>query len=415
MKTRISRNIGLFLILFIVGLFINTKPCLAASTEIKINTDKNEVTVGDEIIVYFNLSSDSQIGDFEAYLNYDDEILEYKEGPSFILGGIGLLKITDSNVMEGSDTRKYAIKFQTLKSGSAEISFQDPVMVFDFDTGMEMSVSHNVLNIEVKSAKTASDNAFLKSLKISPAQLEPEFQKETYQYSTSVSYETEKLIISAIPEDEKARVSISGNDFLKEGENKISITVLAESGVNIEYTIDVIREAKKEEHTETDEKPIEEIKSFFEVVKEGNNIYAIYSGKYELLVPGDHVSIPKGYIKTKAILSDISVTVFSRENDLDNDFLLIYARNEQGEEGFYQYDRKEKTLQRYEAGERRDYQNSNEGPSIEEIMTSQMYKKNLRKANFMIGLLSVVCILLLFALLGLGAQFLKRKGRRRRR
>ncbi|HHU73157.1 MAG TPA: hypothetical protein GXZ28_00830, partial [Clostridiales bacterium] len=278
MKTRISRNIGLFLILFIVGLFINTKPCLAASTEIKINTDKNEVTVGDEIIVYFNLSSDSQIGDFEAYLNYDDEILEYKEGPSFISGGIGLLKITDSNVMEGSDTRKYAIKFQTLKSGSAEISFQDPVMVFDFDTGMEMSVSHNVLNIEVKSAKTASDNAFLKSLKISPAQLEPEFQKETYQYSTSVSYETEKLIISAIPEDEKARVSISGNDFLKEGENKISITVLAESGVNIEYTIDVIREAKKEEHTETDEKPIEEIKSFFEVVKEGNNIYAIYSG-----------------------------------------------------------------------------------------------------------------------------------------
>ena len=414
MKTRISRNIGLFLILFIVGLFINTKPCLAASTEIKINTDKNEVTVGDEIIVYFNLSSDSQIGDFEAYLNYDDEILEYKEGPSFISGGIGLLKITDSNVMEGSDTRKYAIKFQTLRSGSAEISFQDPVMVFDFDTGMEMSVSHNVLNIEVKSAKTASDNAFLKSLKISPAQLEPEFQKETYQYSTSVSYETEKLIISAIPEDEKARVSISGNDFLKEGENKISITVLAESGVNIEYTIDVIREAKKEEHTETDEKPIEEIKSFFEVVKEGNNIYAIYSGKYELLVPGDHVSIPKGYIKTKAILSDISVTVFSRENDLDNDFLLIYARNEQGEEGFYQYDRKEKTLQRYEAGERRDYQNSNEGPSIEEIMTSQMYKKNLRKANFMIGLLSVVCILLLFALLGLGAQFLKRKGRRRR-
>ena len=60
MKTRISRNIGLFLILFIVGLFINTKPCLAASTEIKINTDKNEVTVGDEIIVYFNLSSDSR-------------------------------------------------------------------------------------------------------------------------------------------------------------------------------------------------------------------------------------------------------------------------------------------------------------------------------------------------------------------
>ena len=35
------------------------------------------------------------------------------------------------------------------------------------------------------------------------------------------------------------------------------------------------------------------------------------------------------------------------ENDLENNYLILYLKGPSGEETFYQFDRKEKTLQRY--------------------------------------------------------------------
>ena len=43
-------------------------------------------------------------------------------------------------------------------------------MVYDIDTELPMSVLDS-LELEVKAAQTASDNAYLSSLKISPAEL----------------------------------------------------------------------------------------------------------------------------------------------------------------------------------------------------------------------------------------------------
>lgn len=407
MKKWIKKYIGIFLLFFIVGGIFTANSVQAASAEVEISADSTEVMVGEDFFVYIRINSDSLFEEFEANLTYDDEILEYTEGASVITGSSGYLKISDFNMDEGTQSRKYTLKFHALKAGVTEISFPQNIMVYEYETGDEMSVSSYDLTIEVKPEVTASDNAFLKSLKISPSVLTPEFNKNVYEYSTQVTAEVEKLVINALPEDEKATIKISGNDSLKEGENKIIISVLAESGDIIEYTINAFRESSK--NSEETKDPVIEpgtTQSLFEVIRLDGEIYAIYNGKYKLVEPGADVEIPKGYIKTKAIISDISINAYYPENDLENEFFLIYAENAFGERGFYQYDRIEKTMQRF-VPENSKGSNNVIIPETEESMQPEKYRANLTKAAIVIAVLSVICALLIVVLIRL---YMKLKG-----
>lgn len=405
---RIEKYIGILLFTLLVSFIITAKPAQAASAEIEISADSNQVTVGEDFFVYIRINSDTMFGDFEANLTYDDEVLEYIDGASVITGSSGYLKISDFGLAEGSTNRKYTMKFHALKQGDVEIAFSGRAMVYDFETDDEMSVSSNVLTINVKAVQTASDNAYLKSLKMSPSGLVPEFDKNVFEYAMEVGSDVEKLIINALPEDEKATVTISGNDLLKEGENKIIITVLAESGAVIEYSINVMKEFASDEVTE--EEPTitpGKTQSLFEVVRMDGYIYAIYSGKYKLIEPGSDVAIPKGYRQDTVILSDVAIKAYFLENDkngIANDFFLIYAENEYGEKGFYQYDRIEKTLQRY-VPTNTDWDNTNSDDK--DIMQAQEYRANLTKAAVVIAVLASLCAVLLFAVIRL---YMKQRG-----
>lgn len=408
MNKKIIKYFGAFLLFLFAGSMLGEKPCFAASAGIDLTADATEVTVGDNIFVYITIDSDTLFGDLEANLTYDDNILEYLSGPPVITGSSGFLKISDIGVSEGSNNRKYTLKFEAMKVGTCELSLLEPAMVYDYDSGLEMSVSSNVLTLKVKAAETASINANLKSLKINPSELTPVFDKKLYEYNANVGYETEKLIVDALPEDDKTTVSISGNEFLKEGENKVIITVLAESGAVIEYIINVFREKAPSEGTITDNTTITPgaAQGTFEVVRIDGEIFAVYDGKYKLIEPGSDVKIPDGYSKTKAILSSISVNVYTQGNDLQNEFYLIYAMNELGEAGFYQYDRIEKTMQRYIT---EDASGSNNVVTSDEKenMKSDDYRSNLSKAAIIIALLSMVCVLLIAVVIRL---YLKLKG-----
>jgi hypothetical protein len=402
MKNKMKQFAGVLFLLLIAGSFLTAKPCLAASAEVELSSDTAEVTIGDNIFVYINIKSESSFGDFEANLTYDDDILEYRGGASVITGSSGFLKISDMGITEGSTTRKYTLKFEALQVGMCEISFSGRAIVYDFETGYDMSVSSNVLTLDVKAAETASNNANLKSLKISSVELTPAFDKNILEYNVNVGFETEKLIINALTEDGKATVSISGNDLLKEGENKVVVTVLAESGDVIEYTINVFRESAPADGTPSGEPVISPGAShgLFEVVEIDGEKYAVYSGRYKLIEPDSEVVIPNGYIETKIIVSGISITAYSPENNFESEFLLIYAMNEFGEEGYYQYDRIEKTLQRYVTNTVIGNDNT-DITNTEDYVSSQEYRNNLNKAAIVIALLSALSVLLIIVVIRL--------------
>lgn len=89
-----------------------------------------------------------------------------------------------------------------------------------------------------------SDNAYLKSLTIEGQELTPVFNKETTSYTMQIESDITELNIKAEAEDEKASVSIQGNKDLKDGENKVTVSVSAEDGTIKIYEITVTKNEK---------------------------------------------------------------------------------------------------------------------------------------------------------------------------
>ena len=84
-------------------------------------------------------------------------------------------------------------------------------------------------------------NAKLNSLKIEGVNLEPEFNPETLDYKANVGKDVTSLKIDAKAEDEKAKITIEGNEKLKAGENTVKISVTTEDGAVTTYLIVVTK------------------------------------------------------------------------------------------------------------------------------------------------------------------------------
>lgn len=90
--------------------------------------------------------------------------------------------------------------------------------------------------------KKKSSNNYLKSLTTHDGALTPEFNKDTTTYSIKVPKDVTKLSLSALAEDEKAKVEISGNSGFQVGKvHSVTVTVTAEDGSQRIYTINVTR------------------------------------------------------------------------------------------------------------------------------------------------------------------------------
>lgn len=87
-----------------------------------------------------------------------------------------------------------------------------------------------------------SNEKNLKSLTIDgDFELTPKFDKDVTEYSLSVDNSVETLKIDAKAVDDNAKVEITGNDKLLEGENTIEIKVTAEDGTVRTYKINVTK------------------------------------------------------------------------------------------------------------------------------------------------------------------------------
>ena len=106
--------------------------------------------------------------------------------------------------------------------------------------------------IDVEDEK--SSNNYLSELTIDIENFN--FDKNTTEYTLAVGNNTQIITIDAKAEDEKAQVIGTGQKALKVGENKYTITVIAEDEAKREYNIVITREEiVEEEVVETIEEP----------------------------------------------------------------------------------------------------------------------------------------------------------------
>lgn len=96
---------------------------------------------------------------------------------------------------------------------------------------------------EKEATTTKSSDATLKKLDIGGFTLNPTFKSNINTYSIKVKNNITGLDVTAIPNHDRAKVTISGNKNWKEGTNTVTIKVTAEDGSVNNYIINVERES----------------------------------------------------------------------------------------------------------------------------------------------------------------------------
>lgn len=362
---------GVFAVFFLILAALAVPvPAEASSCVIQFTSASTQVKRGDIFTIVCQVSSGDPFLDVSFTIDYDDSIMQFVKGGKKVSGGYGELLVESLGNSVETNKKTFSLQFMAKGNGSGLISVKDTAEVTDA-AGSSFSISSNRLSIRV-TKKGTEDSAVpgtdsgevppdavvtpspvlsgenrLKSLKTSAVSMTPAFAPEITEYRAVVDCDTETLYFSLLPEDDKARVKISGNDKLKQGDNQVKIKVTAENGKGNVYKIVVNRETV-EETEERESAGKEEDKDItFEVLRAGDSIFLQNSYQFEVLDADGLKIVPEGYIETQIVLDGVSVPAFTMEEDLDSNFLLLYLKGPSGENGLYQYDREEKTLQRY--------------------------------------------------------------------
>ncbi len=239
---------------------------------------------------------------------------------------------------------------------------------------------------------TYSSNNYLKNLTVEGYDLTPNFEKNTLEYNITLNPGTEKINIGAVAEDSDANVKGIGELEVSEGINTFDIVVVAENGNERIYKLIVTVEEKDPikvkvnggDYTVVKKKELLGIKDGYEDTtvkinnfdipalynkitgvtlvglkdKDGNIVLYSYDTKtgeyreykefkFDLMNLYIHENKNSKYKKITIKLQDKEIIAYDLEGI--EDYYLLYATNTMtGYEGYYLYDVKENSVQRYD-------------------------------------------------------------------
>ena len=390
----------------------------AASATITLSTDTEDIHAGDTVEVKLTISADATIGDFEAFLSYDDTIFEFYSAASCITGGAGFLKVSDIGASPSAQERTYRIWFKALTQGECEVALYERPVVYCYTDGSEMSVTGVNKIFSVLPSFSASDNNYLSALYLvdnqpKTVELSPSFSQDTQTYHGVVPFEATMIIVSAIAEDSLADVKVEGGKNLTVGNNEVLITVTAENGSKRVYTVYINRAEYVAEPTPVPEEP-DNPAAPTETPKEPMITYepgiVFETEEEQVLVTEYHTytvcekpatfTLPDGYVETTLMINNLQVTAYAKQGGNPEEFLLLVLKNDVGEVNWYRYDRVEQTLQRVKEEEYVITQvvESNDESLKTAIAEYQLYQSIL---SFALAFLIGICLVLLGVILWL--------------
>lgn len=348
------------------AIIISPKVAKASSAAVNLSLSVEEVTVDQNFSVVLNVEASEEIGSFSCFLFYDDEMLEFVSGGKYITAGKGTVLVSDKNTSDGKSNRIYSMKFKPIKSGETTICLEDEIKVKCAQDDTLMSVSTNELLFYVEEPVRLSKDASLKSLTVSTAELTPAFSKKVKRYTMTIPSLIDRIMVNAEPNDPDAVVKITGNTGLKEGKNVVKVSVTAPSGKKSVTKIIVYRgnapvdetsEVNGEEESSPDETITDPSLKLQEnkigpvgvVVSEDElgNRFLTEQLRVQVLNLEDEALIPEGYMKTSIVLNGLPIMVLTPKDNLEEDEVLVYGMNQEGETGLYIYSRANNSLQEY--------------------------------------------------------------------
>lgn len=288
---------------------------------------KNTLEVGDKVTVSVSVNPEESMYAVSFYLQYDDSVLKYESGAG--KGGAGALQVIESP--SGDKKVSYSFEFSALAVGTSNISITDCVYVTESGgASKEVNFTGASASMSVRDAKL-SDNAKLKSLKISGYSLNESFSSSKTSYTAKVPYETKKVSIVATTSSEKAKIkSVEGNTNLKVGSNTVIVTVEAENGTQKEYKIKITRQEKEEVSSQEDTSSEEETTQDDATVSDtATTLETIIDGKTYLIA----TEIPKKALFNGFEIKETDVNGYTIETavDANNNYRLFYLMEKDSE------------------------------------------------------------------------------------
>ena len=161
-----------------------------------------------------------------------------------------------------------------------------------------------VLSPEKQAEYDKLRNRNLRTLTVSGYDINPVFNKNTVEYYLTVSNDVTSLKVTAIPENDAAKVTITGDTDLKGIENDILITVKSEKGLTKTYKIHVTKQKESSISLKTLE--IEDAK--FET--------EFSSKKYNYNIEVNQAEVEPLKIKAKANTDSANVEIIGNDSSL---------------------------------------------------------------------------------------------------
>lgn len=217
----------------------------SSADSVNINIAASAPTVEKEEIfnMTIEVSSDVTVQSLDSLITYNPEVLEFVScEDDAVAGASGTIHIIDT-FEEGTETASYELTFKALEVGESNVTLGETI-VQEYGSARLIDAASSPVSILVETNNAVSSDNTLSDLLVYPGEFDESFAPDTYEYHLTVGVETENVILSAVPADENAVVTVDIPETLIIGENTATICVKALSGDEAVYTVYITRLAE---------------------------------------------------------------------------------------------------------------------------------------------------------------------------
>ena len=293
-------------------------PALAfAAVEAAAAADKTSVAAGDVVEVTITVTG-KELAAVEGTYTYDPAVLTYTESEGGASDGFISMVSAQKN---GSDSLTARIKFTAASAGNAEVSF-DITKALDYD-GDDAGSAKGSIAITVQAA---------------PPSTEPT--------PAPINYADEGV----------AAVNLASEQPMYIWRTLENVTVPSKyTETTLEYHGETVAAAMVEDSDAPTllylSNETGDVGGYYVYNAEKDTLYPYQtvnsvSKSYIILQPDGSVAVPAGFSETSITIDEKSVPAWVSQ-DAQGDVYLLYARNPDGEVGYYLYNPQDESLQRY--------------------------------------------------------------------
>ena len=240
MMRQMKRRAAVFVAAFVMTIAVSAGFFTAWAASGRIAFSDPSATVGSQVNVNMKITSSESLQSVNVMLSYDSDVLEFVSGTN-AEGDAGAIHVRGDGGTPNTKTMSFTLTFNARTAGSSKIAVTSQE-VYGSNSQLVTVDQLGSSTVTVGALQTASKDATLKSLQVSPGALTPQFSPDVDTYSVTVGTDVEKLIVTAQCTDENATNVVSGYEDLQMGENRVTCKVTAQDGETTkEYVIVVTK------------------------------------------------------------------------------------------------------------------------------------------------------------------------------